>query len=87
MRLPEVIPPHQWRTTRLIWTNAPCPPAAGEGIIMDQSVLTVRVGGLDRTETIPLHQAYALPSPGPGTCSVSAGRETARRYGWSTVVL
>ncbi len=69
-RLPGVIPPHQWRMVRLMWANGPCLPAAGAGIIIDQLVLTVRVGGLDRTETLPLQQAYAVLSPGPSTCHV-----------------
>jgi hypothetical protein len=64
-RLPEVIPPHQWRTVRLMWANSSCPGAGGTSIF-DQLVLTVRVGGFDRTETIPLwQQSYAVTSPVP----------------------
>jgi hypothetical protein len=68
-RLPGIIPPHQWRMVRLMWANAPCLPSAGEEIF-DELILTVRVGGLDRTETLPLQQAYAVSSPGPSTCHV-----------------
>jgi hypothetical protein len=68
-RLPEVIPPHQWRTVRLMWANSSCAGAGGTSIF-DQLVLTVRVGGFDRTETVPLwQQAYAVMSPVPARAS------------------
>jgi hypothetical protein len=67
-RLPEVIPPHQYRAMRVLWTNAPCLPGGGTQFF-NEFVLTVRVGIFDRTETLSTADwAFALTSPGSGTC-------------------
>jgi hypothetical protein len=68
-RLPEVIPPHQWRVIRVIWTNPPCLPGGGAEGSMDTFVLTVRVGLFERTEAVPFFQAYGVSGPLAGTCS------------------
>jgi hypothetical protein len=50
-----------------MWSNSPCQGAGG--LIVDELIVTVRVGGLDRTETLPLLGAYAVSSSGPDSCS------------------
>jgi hypothetical protein len=57
--LPRDIPPHQWRTLRVLWTSHFCIEKGGlEGV--DGLVLKVRVGWTVRTETIPLDQGFYL---------------------------
>ena len=57
--LPGVIPPHQSRVLRILWTSRYCLQNGGADI-MDRVVLRVRIGWSIRTETIPLNQAWAL---------------------------
>jgi hypothetical protein len=66
--LPGVIPPHQIRLIRVLWTSNACMVAGGTGSI-DQLSLQVRTGWFSRTEIIPLDQAWALAGTRQSQCS------------------
>jgi hypothetical protein len=59
---PGDIPPHSARIVRVYWTSDECM-AAHEGNIIDSISLLVRVGGITRTENIPLEEAFELAGP------------------------
>lgn len=59
------IPPHSVRIVRVYWTSDECM-AAHEGNIIDSVALQVRVGGITRTENIPLEEAFVLTGPKHG---------------------
>jgi hypothetical protein len=65
--LPGVIPPHQMREIRVLWTSNAC--MVGGTAYIDELSLRVRVGWFTRTEIIPLDQAWALAGPSHGQCS------------------
>jgi hypothetical protein len=61
--LPVSIPPGQTRYLRVLWLSRGCIEKGGaDGL--DTTVLSVRVGLITRTETVPLTNDFAL---GPGT--------------------
>jgi hypothetical protein len=59
---PGAIPPHSSRLVRVFWTSDECM-GAGGGIGIDSITLQVRVGGITRTEGIPLQDAFELTGP------------------------
>jgi len=59
---PGAIPPHSARLVRVFWTSDLCM-GAGGGIGIGQITLQVRIGGVNRTETIPLEDAFELTGP------------------------
>ncbi len=65
--LPGVIPPHQFRMLRVLWTFTACLMVGGsQG--MDTIALRVRVGSFTRTEVVPLDQSWDLSGPSQGPC-------------------
>jgi len=56
---PGSIPPHSVRMLRVMWNSDACMGSGESGVIQDV-VLTVRVGVFTRTEDIPLLAAFAL---------------------------
>jgi hypothetical protein len=66
--LPGVLPPHQIRLVRVLWTTAVClDPHSSMGI--DHVSLQVRVGWFTRTEAIPLDPQFFLGGPSAVPCS------------------
>ncbi|MGD0700801.1 MAG: hypothetical protein ABSA02_13050 [Trebonia sp.] len=59
---PGVIPPHSVRLVRVFWTSDECM-GSGGGVEVDYLTLLVRVGGITRTENIPLQDAFELLGP------------------------
>jgi hypothetical protein len=66
--LPGVIPPHQLRAVRVLWTSITCLDGKGSAIGSDTLVLRVRIGWIVRIETIPLLQGWYLAGPSHGKC-------------------
>jgi hypothetical protein len=65
--LPGVIPPHQIRLVRVLWTSDVCLGKGGSSGI-DQLYLRVRVGWFTRTEIVQLTQGWYLSGPSHGRC-------------------
>lgn len=57
--LPGVVPPHQTREVRVLWTSNLCLDPGGQ-LGTNLLALRVRVGLITRTETIPLSVAFAV---------------------------
>lgn len=62
-----VIPPHQSRLVRVVWTSALCL-QKGESQGQTRLILRVRVGWFTRTEVIPLNHGFYLIGPSKGRC-------------------
>jgi hypothetical protein len=56
---PGSIPPHSSRMLRVLWHTDYCMPP-GEGVVLQEIVLTVRVGIFTRTEVVPLFFAWGV---------------------------
>lgn len=56
---PGVIPPNSIRLVQVFWTSDECMGGDG-GVIIDYLTLRVRIGGITRTENIPLENAFEL---------------------------
>ncbi|HEY2552347.1 MAG TPA: hypothetical protein VGI64_17405 [Streptosporangiaceae bacterium] len=69
-QLPVIIPPHQTRILRELWTSTVCI-SPGAATAADSVSLRVRVGWIIRDENVPFHQGFALK--GPSTGQNSAG--------------
>ncbi len=66
--LPGVIPPHQLRAVRVLWTSVTCLTEKGDSIGSDVLVLRVRIGWIVRIEVIPLDEGWYLSGPSHGKC-------------------
>ena len=62
-----VIPPHQSRLVRVLWTSDFCL-QKGESQGQTRLILRVRVGWFSRTEVIPLDHGFFLIGPSRGHC-------------------
>ena len=66
--MPGVIPPHQVRALRVLWTSTVCMQEKGDAIGINQLELRVRVGWITRIETVDLGQGWYLAGPSQGRC-------------------
>ena len=64
-RLPVIIPPHQTRILRELWTSTVCL-SPGAATAADSVSLRVRAGWITRVENVPFHFGFALKGPSPG---------------------
>jgi hypothetical protein len=61
-QLPVIIPPHQTRYLRELWTSTVCMTGGG-ATATDSVALRVRVGWIVREENVPFHYGFALKGP------------------------
>jgi hypothetical protein len=61
--LPGVIPPHQYRVVRVLWTSIVCEEGKGSATGTDELALRVRIGLITRIEVIPLGQGWYVAGP------------------------
>lgn len=75
--LPGVIPPHQYRVIRVLWTSIVCLEGTGTAEGTDELALRVRIGLITRIEIIPLNEGWyvsgpsqpQVPRPGAADCT------------------
>jgi hypothetical protein len=77
--LPGVIPPHQGRLVRVLWTSRVCLEGrSAEG--NDELALRVRIGWITRIEVIPLDTGWYLAGPSTGAYAVTGVNATTGKY-------
>jgi hypothetical protein len=64
--IPGVIPPHQLRAVRVLWTSTVCDEGTGSATGNDRLALRVRIGWIVRIEVIPLGEGWFVAGPSQG---------------------
>jgi hypothetical protein len=64
--IPGVIPPHQLRAVRVLWTSTVCDEDKGSATGSDRLALRVRIGWIVRIEVIPLGEGWFVAGPSQG---------------------